>query len=181
MTVFAWVIRALLLLLLTPLLLPLASLIPAAFVSPFTLVLLILALALLALAIVLGLALGAFGRLVDLVIVLGFIALVWKWPRGIRAAFWDKPRLAYRSLIYAFRGQIRRLSSAELALCLGIVLIALILAISSGFLHFFLTVVVVLAAVGIVWKWPTASALPFLTKLRLALRELAKEIRRRLR
>jgi len=35
--------------------------------------------------------------------------------------------------------------------------------------------------VGVVWKWPAATNRPFLAKLRIALQELKREIKRRLR
>lgn len=178
MTLFVWIVRVLLLLLLFPFLLPLGLLAPMIFLSPLSLALFLLALVLLALGVVLGVALGVIGNLLDLLIVLGLIGLVWKWPRGIKASFPDKLRLAYRSLRDAVRQQARRFTAADLALCLVVVLIAVVLSLSSGFLHFLVTVVVVLVIVGVVWKWPAASTLPFFTKLRIALRALRDELRR---
>jgi hypothetical protein len=181
MTLFAWIVRALFLAFLLPLLLPLGLLVSMISVSPFSIALFVLALVLLALGVVLGIALGVIGNLVDLLIVLGLLGLAWKWPRGISANFWDKLRLSYRGLRNAIRQQIRRCSSADLALCLVVALIALVLSLSSGFLHSLFTIAVVLFVVGIVWKWPTAPTLPFFNKLRLALRELKEEIKQRFR
>lgn len=178
MILFAWIVRALLLVPLLPLLLPLGLLASAIFLSPLSLALFVLALVLLALGIVLGIALHVIGNLVDLLILLGLIGLAWKWPRGIRASFPDKLRLAFRALKNAIQEQVRRCTSTDLALCLVVVLIALVLSLSSGFLHFLFTVVVVLAVVGIVWKWPKAAGLPFFTKLRIALHALRDELRR---
>ena len=181
MSLFAWIVRGLILLLFLPLFLPFGWLISLVLGSPLALALFVLSLALLALGIVLGIALGVIGRLVDLVLVLGLIGLVWKWPRGIRANFWDKVRLSYRGLRNAVRQQIRSCSPADFALWMVITLIAIVLSLSSGFLSFLLTAAVVLIAVGLIWKWPTASTLSSSTKLRLALRELREEIKRRFR
>jgi hypothetical protein len=181
MFLFSWIVRGILLLVFFPLLLPLGWLASFVLCSPLALALFILSLALLSLGIVLGIALGVIGRLVDLILVLSLIGLVWKWPRGIRASFWDKLRLAYRGLRNSVREQIRRCSPTDFALCIVIALIALVLSLSSGFLQFLFTAAVVLLAVGIVWKWPTASTLPFSAKLRISLHELKEEIRRRFR
>jgi hypothetical protein len=181
MFLFSWIVRGILLLLFFPLLLPLGWLVPVVRGSPLTFALFVLSLALLTLGIVLGIALGVLGRLVDFILVLGLIGLAWKYPRGTRASFWDKLRLAYRGLRNSVRDQIRRCSPADFALCFVITLIAFILALSSGFLQFLFTAVVVLLTVGIVWKWPTASTLSFSAKLRISLRELKAEIKRRFR
>ena len=181
MFLFAWIVRGLLLLLFLPLFLPFGWLVSLVLGSPLALALFVLSLTLLTLGIVLGIALGVIGRLVDLILVLSLIGLAWKWPRGIRAKFWDKLRLAYRGLRNSIREQIRRCSPADFALCIVIALIALVLGLSSGFLQFLFTAAVVLLTVGIVWKWPAASTLPFSAKLRIALRELREEFRRRFR
>ena len=178
MIIFVWVIRAILFLLVIPFLIPLALLAPLVFLSPLSLALFILALVLLALGVVLGIALGVIGNLIDLFIVLGLIGLIWKWPRGIRAGFYDKLKLSYRSLRNTIRQQVRRFTAADLALCLVVLLIATILSLSCGFFHFLLTVLTVLAVIGIVWKWPPSPNLTFFTKLRVAIRALAEELRR---
>lgn len=181
MSLFAWVVRGLLLLFFLPLLLPFGWLVPLVLGSPLALALLVLSLALLTLGIVLGIALGVIGRLVDLILVLSLIGLVWKWPRGIRGKFWDRLRLAYRGFRNSIREQIRRCSPTDFALCVVIALIALVLGLSSGLLQFLLTAAVVLLSVGLIWKWPAASTLPFSTKLRIAFYELKEEFRRRFR
>jgi len=180
-SLFAWIVRALLLVCLLPVLLPLGRLTSTIFVSCLSVSLFLLVLAFLALGIVLGIALGVIGRLVDLVIVLGLIGLAWKWPRGIQATAAGKLRLAYRSLSNAICHQVRQCTAVDVALCLVVVLIALVLSLSSGLLHFLLTVIVVLAVIGIVWKWPRAPRLPFVKKLRLALDALWDDLRRRFR
>lgn len=181
MFLFAWIVRGLLLLLFFPLLLPLGWLVSLVLCSPLSLALFVLSLALLTLGIVLGIALGVIGRLVDFILVLSLIGLAWKWPRGIRANFWDKLRLAYRGLRNSVREQVRRCSPADFTLFIVISLIALVLGLSSGFLQFLFTAVVVLLTVGIVWKWPTSSTLPFSAKLKISLHELKEEIRQRFR
>ena len=181
MILFAWVVRAVLLAFILPLFIPVFVLRSAAFFSPLSLALFALAVALFALGIVLGIALGVIGNLVDLLIILGLITVVWKWPRGIAGSFTDKLRLAYRGVRNAIRRAARRCTSTDLALCLVVLVIAMVLGLSSGFLHFLLTVIVSLAVVGVVWKWPAATDRPFFAKLRIALQELKREIRRRLR
>ena len=181
MSLFAWILRAVLLMCFLPLVFPLWALVSAAFASPHAFALFALAVALFALGIVLGIALGVIGNIVDLLIILGLIGLAWKWPRGIEGSFLDKLRLAYRGVKNALRRQLRHCTPTDLALCLVVLVIALVLSLSSGFLHFLLTVLIVLAVVGVVWKWPAALDLPFLAKLRISLRELKKEFRRRFR
>ena len=107
------------------------------------------------------------------------IGIAWKWPRGVRAPLPAKIRLAYRGLRNAFRQQLRHCSATDFAL--AIVVIAIILSLSSGFLHFLLTVLAVLLIVGIVWKWPRSPHLPLLRKLQLALRALWDDLRSRFR
>ena len=176
-----WILRLVLLVIFLPLLIPFGALASAFVFAPIPIALLLLALALLALAIVLGLILGVLGALVDALIVLLFIGMFWKWPRGIRATLPSKIRLAYRSLRNAFCQQLRHCSATDFALCLSIVIIAIILSLSSGFLHFLLTVCVVLVIVGVVWKWPRSPHLRMLRKLQLALRALWEDLRSRFR
>ena len=54
-------------------------------------------------------------------------------------------------------------------------MIAVVLILSSGMIHFFLTIAIVLVVIGIVWKWPRTPRLAFATKLRLALVSLRDE------
>ncbi len=176
-----WILRLVLLALFLPLLIPFGALAGAFVFSPIPVALLSLALALLALAVVLGLILGVLGTLVDVLIVLMLIGIVWKWPRGIRAPVPAKIRLAYRGLRNAFRQQLRHCSATDFALALAIVVIAIILSLSSGFLHFLLTVLAVLLIVGVVWKWPRSPHLPLLRKLQLSLRALWDDLRSRFR
>ncbi len=181
MILFAWVVRAVLLACILPLFFPVLALRSAVLFSSLSLVLLALAVALFALGIVLGIALGVIGNLVDLLIVVGLITVVWKWPRGIGGSFPDKLRLAYRGVRNTIRRATSRCTSTDLALCLAVLVIAMVLSLSSGFLHSLLTVIILLTVAGVVWKWPTATNRPFLTKLRIALQELKREIKRRLR
>ena len=176
-----WILRLVLLTVFLPLLIPFGALAGAFVFSPIPVALLALALSLLALAVVLGLILGVLGTLVDVLIVLMLIGIAWKWPRGIRAPLPAKMRLAYRGLRNALRQQLRHCSATDFALALAIVVIAIILSLSSGFLHFLLTVLAVLLIVGIVWKWPRTPHLPLLRKLQLALRALWDDLRSRFR
>ncbi|MEA1871535.1 MAG: hypothetical protein U9N00_05025, partial [Candidatus Bipolaricaulota bacterium] len=121
--------------------------------SPLSLALFVLVLALLALGIVFGIALGVIGNLVDLVIVLGLIGIVWNWPRGAQGRFTEKLRLAYHRLRATLYRQVRQFTAADLAVTLVVILIAVVLSLSSGLIHFLLTLVIILAVVGIVWKW----------------------------
>jgi len=114
-------------------------------------------------------------------IVLILVGIVWKWPRGIDAPPLAKIRLAYRGLRNAFRQQLRHGSATEFALCLSVVILAIILSLSSGLLHFLLTVAVVLVVVGVVWKWPHGRQLTVPRKLQLALRALWDDLRSRFR
>ncbi len=176
-----WILRLVLLAVFLPLLIPLGALAGAFVFAPIPIALLSLALALLALAVVLGLILGVLGTLVDVLIVLMLIGIAWKWPRGIRAPLPAKIRLAYRGLRNAFRQQLRHCSATDFALALAIVIIAVILSLSSGFLHFLFTVLAVLLIVGVVWKWPRSPHLPLLRKVQLALRALWDDLRSRFR
>ena len=176
-----WILRVVLLALFLPLAIPFHALAGAFVFAPIPMALLVLALALMALAVVLGLILGVLATLVDVVIVLILIGIAWKWPRGIRAPFQTKLRLAYRSLRNTFGQELRRCSTTDVALCLSVVLIAITLSLSSGFLQFVLTVAVVLALVGVVWKWPRSPHLPVLRKLQLALRAVWDDLRKRFR
>ena len=176
-----WILRLVLLAIFLPLLIPFAVLASAFVFAPIPVALLALALALLALAVVLGLILGVLGTLVDVLIVLMLIGIAWSWPRGVHATVPVKFRLAYRGLRNAIRQQLRHCSATDFALSLAIVLIAIILSLSSGFLHFLLTVCVVLLIVGVVWKWPRSPHLPLLRKLQLALRALWDDLRSRFR
>jgi hypothetical protein len=176
-----WILRFVLLAVFLPLLVPLGVLAGTFVFAPIPIALLLLAMALLALAIVLGMILGVLGALVDTLIVLMLIGIAWKWPRGVRAALPAKIRLAYRGLGNAIRQQFRHCSATDFALCLSVAVIAIILSLSSGLLHFFLTVCVVLVIVGVVWKWPRSPHLPLLRKIRLALRALWADLRSRFR
>jgi len=177
MILFAWIVRALLLILVLPFLIPFGILFSIVLASPRALALFVLVLALLALGIVFGIALGVIGNLVDLVIILGLIGIVWNWPRGAQGRFTDKLRLAYHRLRATLYHQVRQCGASDIALCLIVILIAVVLSLSSGLIHFLLTLVIILAVVGIVWKWPHTPRLPFVTKLRLALVALRDELR----
>jgi hypothetical protein len=176
-----WILRLVLLAVFLPLLIPFGVLGGTFVFSPIPIALLLLALALLALAIVLGLILGVLGTLADVLIVLMLVGMFWKWPRGVRATLPAKIRLAYRGLGNAIRQQFRHCSGTDFALCLSVAIVAIILSLSSGLLHFLLTVAVVLVIVGVVWKWPRGPHLPFPRKMRLALRELWNDLRSRFR
>ena len=176
-----WVLRLVLLAIFLSVLIPFGVLISAFSFAPIPIALLALALALLALAVVLGAILGVLGTLADVLIVLMLIGMFWKWPRGVRATVPTKIRLAFRGLRNAIRRQLRHCSATDFALSLSIVIIAIILSLSSGFLHFLLTVCVVLLIVGVIWKWPRSPHLPFWRKLRLALRALWVDLRSRFR
>jgi len=176
-----WIVRLVLLVVFLPLILPLGALMGAFAIAPIPIALLLLAMALLALAIVFGLILGVLGTLIDVLIVFLLLGLVWKWPRGIHATPSTKIRLAYRSLRRTFSQQLRHCSTTDFALCLSIVVIAIVLSLSSGFLHFLLTLAVVLLIVGVVGKWPRSPHLPFLRKLQLALTALWDDLRARFR
>jgi hypothetical protein len=178
---FVWVLRLVLLAVFLPLLIPFGVLVSAFSFAPIPIALLTLALALLALAVVLGLILGVLGTLVDALIVLMLIGLFLRWPHGIRATLPAKIRLAYRGLRNTIRRQLRHCSATDFALSLSIVLIAMILSLSSGLLHFLVTVCVVLLVVGVIWKWPQSAHLPLLRKLHLALRALWEDLRSRFR
>lgn len=178
MTAFVWVVRSLLLLLLLGLFLPFELIFALAFASPVAFVLSLLVLAVFGLGIVFALALHVLGSLIDIVLILGLIGIVWKWPRGMRGSSWDKLKIAFYSLKGAVREQIRRLTGTDIVILGGILLVVFALSLSSGLLHFLLTVATVLLVVGIVWKWPRHPRLGFFDKLRLALRELYNEIRR---
>lgn len=178
MLAFVWIVRLACLVCLLPVLLPVASLASALAFSPIVIALLALALALLALAIVFGLLLGVLGPVADALILFGLIGLAWKWPRGIRAGLTEKLRLAYRGLRNAISRQLRDCTLVDFAFCLVIALLAVVLSLSSGLLHFLLTALVVLFVVGVVWKWPQAPRFPLMKKLRLAIRELLNELRR---
>ncbi|MCD6136737.1 hypothetical protein J7J63_08515, partial [Candidatus Bipolaricaulota bacterium] len=99
------------------------------------------------------------------------------WPRGARGSFVEKLRFSYHRLRAALYRQVRQFTAADLAVTLVVILIAVVLSLSSGLIHFLLTLVIILAVVGIVWKWPRTSRLPFITKLRLALVALRDELR----
>ena len=178
MTVFAWVIRGLLFLILVVFFLPFELIFAIAFASPVAFALGVLVLVFVALGFVLAVALHVLGNLLDVLIILGLIGIAWKWPRRMRGRFIDKLRVAIRSLRREVDYQLRHLTAADLLLLGLIGLLVLILSLSSGFLHFLLTVLVVLLIVGIVWKWPRGLRIRFLDKLRIALRALYYEIRR---
>jgi len=177
MPAFLWIVRVACLVCLLPVLFPVAVLASAFAFSPIVIALLALALALLALAIVFGFLLGVLGPVADALILFGLIGLAWKWPRGIRASLAEKLRLAYRGLRNVVAQQFRRCTLVDFAFCLAIALIAIVLSLSSGLLHFLLTTIVVLFVVGVVWKWPQAPHFPLTKKLRLAIRELLNALR----
>jgi len=176
-----WVVRGILLLLFLPILVPFRVLFRAFRYTGISIALLLLSLAMLCLAIVLAIITGVLGPLLDVLIVSALILMVWKWPRGLRAQFPEKVRLAYRGAFNAACDRFRCSTGIDYCFCVSIVLFALVLSLSSGFLHFAITVLVVLAVIGIIWKWPTSSHLPLQRKLVLALRELWKEMRERFR
>lgn len=176
-----WILRLVLLAIFLPLLIPFGVLAGAFVFAPIPIALLLLALAVLALAIVLGMILGVLGALVDALVVLMLVGIAWKWPRGIRATLPAKIRLAYRGLGNAIHQQFRHCSATDFALCLSVAIIAMILSLSSGLLHFLLTVCVVLVVVGVVWKWPRGPHLPPLRKIQVALRALWADLRSRFR
>ncbi len=177
MMLFAWIVRALLLVLVLPFLIPFGIIFSMAFVSPLSVALFVLVLALLVLGTVLGIALGVIGNLVDLVIVLGLIGIVWNWPRGTHARFIEKLRFASHRLHTALYRQVRQSTTVDIALGFGVILIVVIMSLSSGLIHFLLTLIITLTVIGIVWKWPRAARLPFATKLRVALVSLRNELR----
>jgi hypothetical protein len=176
---FIWIVRGVLLLLLLPIIVPIRAFVRSFRVTPMSLVLFVLALALDALAIVLSVILGVLGAFLDALIAIGIVILLWKWPRGVRAQLLSKLRLAYRSAQNAACEQFRCSSPIDLAFCLAVLALALVLSLSSGLLQFALTVLVVLVVVGVVWRWPQSSHMPFMQKLRLALRDLWRQLRRR--
>jgi len=177
----AWTIRLVLLLGLLPFLVPFHVLSATFAVAPIPVALFLLALALMALAGTLGLILGVLGTLIDVLIVVLLLGIAWHWPRGLRAPLSSRIRLAFRGLRNALGRELRCCSATDAALCLAVVLLALVLSLSSGLLHFALSVAVVLLIVGVVWKWPRSPHLPVLRKLALALRALWADVRRRFR
>jgi len=178
---FVWIARAVLLALLVPFLGPLGALFASFTVSALGIALLLLALALLALGIVFALLLGVLGNLIDVAILLGLLGLLWYWPRGIRTQPGTKLRLAYRGVRNAISRQMRCITLLDFALCLAVVVMAIVLSLSSGVLHFVVTILIVLTLVGVIWKWPCGAHLPFARKLRMALRELWDDLRSRFR
>jgi len=176
-----WIVRLVLLASFLPLVIPFAMLAGALTFAPMPVALLLLALSLSALGIVLGLILGVLGALADVLIVLVLIGIVWNWPRGIRAAFPAKLRLALRGLRNLLGRQTRHTSTTECALCLSIVLIALVLSLSSGLFHLLATALLVLIAVGVTRKWPQGPHLTVPRKLRIALAALWDDLRHRFR
>jgi hypothetical protein len=176
-----WIVRGVLLAALLPVVLPLRMLWTTFTVTPIGIALLALALALLALGVVFGLLLGVLGGVADVIILFGLIGLAWHWPRGIRAAIPVRLRLAYRGAKNALARQVRCLTLIDFAFCLVIVLIAIVLSLSSGFFQFFATILIVLIVIGVIWKWPRSPHLPFVRKLRLALRALWQDLRSRFR
>ncbi len=178
MTVFAWILRGILLLLFFVVLFPFEVILALALASPVAFALFLLVLVFFALVFVLALALHVMANLIDVLIIIGLIGIAWKWPRGMHGSFFDKLRFAIHSLKLELRRQMRHLTRADVGLIAGIFLLVLVLSLSSGALHFLLTVLVVLLLVGIVWKWPRDPRIRFLDKLRLALRTLFDELRR---
>ncbi len=178
MIIFSWVMRLLLLAIVVPFFIPFGMLFALVVASPLSLALFLLILAFFVLGIVFSVALGVIGSLIDLVIVLGLIGIVWNWPRGAHGRFVDKLGIASRRLRTFMRHQFRQLTAADLALCAVVILLAVVLSLSSGVIHFLLTVVITLLVIGIIWKWPRSYRLSFTAKLRVALRSLRNELRR---
>ena len=178
MIVFSWVVRLLLLVIVLPFLIPFGILFGLIIASPLSFAVFVLILALLVLGVLLGVALGVVGNLIDLVIVLALIGILWHWPRATGGRFVDKLRISSRRLRDVLRIQLRRFTTADLVICLLLILVAVILSLSSGLVHFLLTIFVTLLIIGIVWKWPRSSHLPLAAKLRIALVSLREELRR---
>lgn len=178
---FLWVIRSVLLLALLPIVIPFRALARAFRPSSISVFLLILALTLDALAIVFALILGVLGAFIDVLIVLGIVLLLWKWPRGVRASFLEKLRLSHRGVQNEACMQFRGTSCVDLAFCISVLALAVVLSLSSGLFSFIATVFVVLSIVGIIWRWPHSSQLPFVQKLRFAARDLWRELQNKFR
>jgi hypothetical protein len=178
MSIFAWVVRLLLLSIVLPFIIPFGILFAVVVASPLSFALFVLMLALFVLGVFLSIALGVVGNLIDLVIVLGLIGIVWNWPRGRRGRFIDKLGISSRRLRVFVHHQLKQLRAADIAICVSLILIAVVLSLSSGLVHFFLTIVITLLVIGVVWKWPRYSRLPFSSKLRIALLALRDELRR---
>gem|GEM_PF-5116149 len=123
--------------------------------------------------------LGVLGELFDALIVLGIAILLWKWPREIRAQFHEKLRPTYGAAQDAACEQFRCSTGTDLAFCVAILAIAIVLSLSSGLLHFLVTVLVILSVVGVIWKWLHFKYLPFIQKLRFIARALWREPRNR--
>jgi hypothetical protein len=179
--IVVWIVRAALVALLVPVLLPLRAMRRSFVRSGLGLALLCLGWVLVALAIVCAVALGILGRLFDTFIVVGAIALFFRWPRGVRGSFAANTVRAYRGLRRTVAHQLETCSLVDYSLCLGITLLAVVMSLSSGLLSLLLTLLVALFVVGLVWKWPGETQAPFAAKLRKALRDLLDEIRRVLR
>jgi len=179
---FLWILRAVLLLLVMPLVIPFRALSRSFRPSSMAVVLLILSLALDALAIVVALILGALGAFIDVLIVFGIVLLLWKWPRGVRAASEiEKIRLAYRGVQNEACEQFRSTSCIDLAFCISVLALAVVLSLSSGLFSFLATLFIVLSIIGIIWRWPHSSHLPFLQKLKFAVRDLWRQLRNKFR
>ncbi len=178
MMVFAWILRGILLLLLFVVLFPFEIIVALAFASPVAFSLFLLILAVLVLGFVLALVLHILANLIDVLIIIGLIGIVWKWPRGMRGSFFDKLRVAIHSLKRELKAQVQHLTYTDALLIAGIFLIVLILSLSSGILHSLITVLVILLVAGIMWKWPRNLRTRFLDKLRIALHALLDELRR---
>jgi len=173
-----WIFRLLLLAVFIPLVVPWALLLGA---FSFTMIsggLTFLALILIAFAVFVGLLRGVLGPLVDFFLVIVLISLLWHWPRGVRATFAEKTRLAFRSLHNATCHQLRQCSMLEFLFCIAIVLLALVLSLSSGFFYLLVTVIVVLLLISLIGRWPHGPQ-PFERKLRMALDSLWKDLRNR--
>ena len=177
MMLFAWIVRMLLLIAVLVFIVPFGIIFSLIIASPLSFALFILMIALLVLGAVLGIALGVIGNLVDLIVVLGLMGIVWNWPRGTRGRFVEKLRFSYHRLRASLYRQLRQLTVIDLSLCAVVVLIAVVLSLSSGLIHFLLTLTTVLVVIGIVWKWPRVGHLPFAAKLRVALVSLHEELR----
>jgi hypothetical protein len=178
---FLWVIRSLLLLFLLPIVIPFRALARAFPRSTISVFLLILALTLDALAIVFALILGVLGAFIDVLIVLGIVLLIWKWPRGVRATFLEKLRLAYRGAQNEACMQFRGTSCVDIAFCISVLALAVVLSLSSGLFSFVATLFIVLGIIGIIWRWPHSGQLPFAQKFRFAVRDLWRELRNKFR
>ena len=176
--VLIWIFRLVMLVVFLPLVVPWVFLVSTFAVSGVSIGLALLALALLAFGVFVGLLRGVLGPLVDFFLVVLLISLLWNWPRGLRASFPEKLRLAFRGLYNATCHQLRHCTLLEFLFCVAVVLIALVLSLASGFFYLLLTVILVLLLIALIGRWPRGP-LPFERKLRIALDSLWEDLRKR--